>query len=516
MTKEQLKDLEEKLWKAADKLRADSDLKASEYSTPILGLIFLRFASIRFNQILPEIEKEFEAKKGKRDEETIENIAIRKCGFYLPEAARYEYLMNLPNETKFDEAIKNAMQLIEDHKPELRGTLTKDEYFRLTRRNDNAKSNETVSLPKSKTMLRVMFLGKFMNISSRNLLHRKGKVAVSFLRPRAGFCRSPFTLLPFTENKMQNIITEDQIERNIIEVFKTMGYRHQNAFYGLKERPDERETVIRLVLRERLVLLNPMLSASAIDTAVTKLTESRTSQTALQANVVLYDLMKAGVTMEELQANGKTEPKTVKVIDFEAFERNNFLVVSQLYIQGSLRQRPDLIVFVNGLSLIFIELKNSNILIRNAYYDNLTNYKKFIPQLFNHNALLMLSNGIETKVGSITSEWNHFFPWLRPLAENEEPDLKRIKEDGISLEYAVRGLCEPVKFLDYFQNFILYHQGLAKIVAKNHQFLGVNNVIESFKTVWFMTKKRPTPTTKVNWAFFGTPKGVVKVSAWFF
>jgi type I restriction enzyme M protein len=149
MTKEQLKDLEEKLWKAADKLRADSDLKASEYSTPILGLIFLRFASIRFNQILPEIEKEFEAKKGKRDEETIESIALRKCGFYLPQEARYEYLMSLPNETKFDEAIKNAMQLIEDNKPELQGTLPKDEYFRLTRRNDNTKGNEAISLPKS-------------------------------------------------------------------------------------------------------------------------------------------------------------------------------------------------------------------------------------------------------------------------------------------------------------------------------------------------------------------------------
>ena len=148
MTKEQLKDLEEKLWKAADTLRADSDLKASEYSTPILGLIFLRFASIRFNQVLPEIEKEFEANKGTRNEKTMPDIALRVCGFYLPEEARYDYLMKLPNETKFDEAIKNAMQLIEDHKPELIGTLPKDEYFRLTRRNENARGSETESLPK--------------------------------------------------------------------------------------------------------------------------------------------------------------------------------------------------------------------------------------------------------------------------------------------------------------------------------------------------------------------------------
>lgn len=149
MTNEQLKELEEKLWKAADKLRADSDLKASEYSTPILGLIFLRFASIRFYQMLPQINAEFEAKKGKRDEESLESIAIRTCGFYLPEQARYDYLMSLPNETKFDEAIKTAMALIEDHKPELKGTLPKDEYFRLTRKKENAKGSETIPLPKT-------------------------------------------------------------------------------------------------------------------------------------------------------------------------------------------------------------------------------------------------------------------------------------------------------------------------------------------------------------------------------
>lgn len=280
---------------------------------------------------------------------------------------------------------------------------------------------------------------------------------------------------------MKNIITEDQIEQNIIGVFKQMGYRHKNAFHGISERPDERKTVIESILRKQLLLLNPTLPSSAIDSAVQKLTDSRVSQTAIQANLILYDLMKAGVTVDVVQANGKTEPKNVKVIDFEEVTNNDFLVISQLYIQGVFRVRPDLIIYVNGLPLIFIELKNSDVPVRDAYDDNLTRYKQHIPQLFNHNALLILSNGIETKVGSITSEWNHFFPWLRPIAENEDPDLKRIKEDGISLEYAVRGLCEPVKFLDYFQNFILFHTASAKIVAKNHQFLGVNNVIENFK-----------------------------------
>ena len=149
MTKEQLKTLEEKLWKAADTLRADSDLKASEYSTPILGLIFLRFASIRFKQVLPEIEKEFETKKGTRNEESIQDIALRICGFYLPEEARYDYLMSLPNETKFDEAIKNAMKLIEDNKAELQDALPKDAYFRLKPKEENATGKQTTPLIKT-------------------------------------------------------------------------------------------------------------------------------------------------------------------------------------------------------------------------------------------------------------------------------------------------------------------------------------------------------------------------------
>lgn len=149
MTAEQLKDLEDTLWKAADKLRADSDLKASEYSTPILGLIFLRFASIRFNRVLPEIQAELEAQRDSRNQDTEINIAIRKCGFYLPEKARFDYLLNLPDEEDIAKAIKDAMQLIEDHKAELKDTLPKDEYFRLIRKKENTNHTDTISLPKS-------------------------------------------------------------------------------------------------------------------------------------------------------------------------------------------------------------------------------------------------------------------------------------------------------------------------------------------------------------------------------
>jgi len=142
MTAEQLKELEDNLWKAADKLRADSGLKASEYSTPILGLIFLRFASIRYNKVKAEIKAELEAQKDSRNQMQEQEIAILKCGFYLPPEAEYDYLLNLPEKDDIAKAIKKAMELIEYHKPELKDSLPKDEYFKLYTKDDR-------SLPKS-------------------------------------------------------------------------------------------------------------------------------------------------------------------------------------------------------------------------------------------------------------------------------------------------------------------------------------------------------------------------------
>ncbi len=142
MTAGQLKELENTLWQAADKLRVDSGLKASEYSTPILGLIFLRFASIRYNRIKPEIETELKAQKGSRMQQSEAEIAIAKCGFYLPKEAQYEYLLALPEEEDIAKAIKHAMEEIEKYKPELVDSLPKDEYFKLYSPDDR-------TLPKS-------------------------------------------------------------------------------------------------------------------------------------------------------------------------------------------------------------------------------------------------------------------------------------------------------------------------------------------------------------------------------
>lgn len=128
-----LKQLEDDLWRSADTLRANSDLKASEYSTPVLGLIFLKFADNKYRQHEQAIVAEYTKRKGTRREKKISEIATELCGFYLPDHARYDHLLKLPEKEDIAKAIKSAMEAIEEYKPELKGVLPQDEYFRLTR-----------------------------------------------------------------------------------------------------------------------------------------------------------------------------------------------------------------------------------------------------------------------------------------------------------------------------------------------------------------------------------------------
>jgi type I restriction enzyme M protein len=169
VTPAEFKKLETKLWETADNLRANSDLKSSEYSAPVLGIIFLKFADNKYKLFEDEINKEFNKLKGSRREKAIEEIAIEKCGFYLPDNSRYDYLLRLPEEKKIDKALKEAMVSIEKYKKELEGVLPKDEYFKLTRTDaqipkDLLKNFSDIPLDASGDMFGKIyeyFLGKF-------------------------------------------------------------------------------------------------------------------------------------------------------------------------------------------------------------------------------------------------------------------------------------------------------------------------------------------------------------------
>jgi len=136
MTPEAFKELEDRLWQTADSLRANSPLKSSEYSVPVLGLIFLKFADNKYSQYEAQIQAEYERLKGTRREKEIHEIALEICGFYLPQEARYSYLLSLPEEADIAQALKNSMQQIEKYKPELEGILPQDEYFKLVPKNN--------------------------------------------------------------------------------------------------------------------------------------------------------------------------------------------------------------------------------------------------------------------------------------------------------------------------------------------------------------------------------------------
>jgi type I restriction enzyme R subunit len=288
---------------------------------------------------------------------------------------------------------------------------------------------------------------------------------------------------------MPNVITEDQIERALVARL-TAGFRyaHWNCYTSdpteLNDgsgRSDKREVILRGPLREAARRLNPDLPDAALDDALDRLCDRRAAMNPVLANREVHDLIRDGIPVEFDDAQGRRQQERVQVIDFRDAERNRFLAVTQLWVKGDRGwRRPDVLLYVNGLPLVFIELKNSNVTLRAAFDDNLTSYRSEIPQLFLCNAFCVLSNAIETRVGSMTAEWEHFFSWLRVDDEKERLDRDRIRADAVSLERVIDGLLSPVRLLDYVEHFILYYKQTQKIIAQNHQFIGVNSAVDRF------------------------------------
>ena len=289
---------------------------------------------------------------------------------------------------------------------------------------------------------------------------------------------------------MKNFLSEDDIEKAVIDELAKhdLPWKRLNCFTTDSDdlndksgREDKSEVVLKSILRKSLENLNPHLPAKAIDIVENELSKGRKAMTLINANIEVYKLIREGVQVKYDNEFGKEETAYARVIDFDTPGNNDFLAVQQLWIRGEIGyRRPDLILYVNGLPLVLIELKNNNVSVKNAYSDNLTNYKKELPQLFWYNTISVLSNGKETRIGAFTATWEHFGEWLRIDDEKEKPDKKDIKTKSTSLKYLVNGLFEQGKLLDYIENYILYHNGAYKVAAKNHQFLGVNKAIESF------------------------------------
>ncbi|MEQ5734100.1 MULTISPECIES: type I restriction endonuclease subunit R [Providencia] len=278
------------------------------------------------------------------------------------------------------------------------------------------------------------------------------------------------------------------------EVFGSLDDAHladNQLFFGRETRND---VVLFARLKAALLKLNHDVNSLVIQEAIDQIARDRSAMTDISANEEIYELLTNGYVYT---TNAEDEEDcVVQYIDWSNVSSNDFLLCSQMSITGEIEtRRPDLIGFINGLPLVFIELKASHKNLLSAYKNNLSDYKNTIPHLFAYNQVIILSNGVQSKVGSISSQWEHFSEWKKIESEKE----KR----RVSLEVVIRGVCEQSRLLDIIENYMLFVKAkhTVKIIAKYHQYLGVNQALSGLNNV-----KERTGQLGVFWHTQGSGK----------
>lgn len=296
------------------------------------------------------------------------------------------------------------------------------------------------------------------------------------------------------------------VEQPAIRLFAELGWKTYNGFHEFETRggsplgrEHKGEVVLTQRLRPALERLNEDLPPDAVSQAVEELTRDRGATSLVEANRQVYRLLKDGVKVTLPGRDDGPVVETVRIVDWNRPERNDFLLVSQLWVSGDVySRRADLVGFVNGLPLLFLELKTVHRNLKTAYARNLTDYRQTIPHLFWYNGLVVLSNGSESVVGSVTAAWEHFADWKKVASEEEQ--------GIVSLETTIRATCAPRRLLDLVENFCLFSEaqgGYVKILAKNHQYLGVNNALRALRRL-----KENQGRLGVFWHTQGTGKSV--------
>ena len=285
---------------------------------------------------------------------------------------------------------------------------------------------------------------------------------------------------------MSNEYSEDKlIEAAAQQVLEEMGWTVVSAWHketfgpgSLLGRNDKSEVVLTGHLLKALERLNRGLPLVAYRHAIDQISKKSAGKTFVQINKEKYALLTKGVDVSFINDKGERTRKKLRIFDFDNPTENDFLAVRQLEVVGDLyNRRPDIVGFVNGIPLVFFELKAHYNDLRHAYEDNLRDYKDTIPHLFHHNAFIILSNGTDARIGTITSPFKFFAEW------------KRIEEDQegvVSMDTMLRGTCDKARLIDLFENFILFDASdgeAVKILAKNHQYLGVNKVLDQARNI---------------------------------
>ncbi len=275
------------------------------------------------------------------------------------------------------------------------------------------------------------------------------------------------------------------IEKATQDVLEELGWKVVTAWPSETFGPDSQlgreeksEVLLYRDIKNAIHRYNDDIPEVAIQQAIDILSARVAGQDPGRVNKDKYQLLKHGVPVNYTDGKGNLVQKKLKIFDYREARNNDFLAVRQLEIAGDMYlRRPDVICYVNGIPLVFIELKNHNIGLINAYLDNLKDYKDTIPQVFDHNAFVILSNGREARVGTAYAPYKYFLEWKR-IEEDDEPEVE--------LDAMLRGTCDPVKLMDIFENFLLYDDtggAVNKLMAKNHQYIGVNKVLDSVEHI---------------------------------
>ncbi|MEL7070133.1 MAG: type I restriction endonuclease subunit R [Cyanobacteria bacterium J06581_3] len=292
------------------------------------------------------------------------------------------------------------------------------------------------------------------------------------------------------------MITEAQLENLCIQWFQETGWQYIHgpdlAPDGpTPDRTDHRDVTLNHRLTAVLTRINPQLPSDAIEAAVQTVTKPN-RLSLLANNQAFHQLILKGVPVTFTKANGSKATDHAQLIDFHNPDNNDFLIVNQFTITGAKKpRRPDIIVFINGLPLAVLELKNPADETADIWkaYSQLQTYKNEISDLFVYNEALVISDGLNARIGSLTAKEERFMPWRTVKSENDKPLLE------YQLETLVRGFFEPTLFLDYIRHFVLFEQDgdtLIKKVAGYHQFHGVREAVRVT-----LIAAAPTPSNRV-------------------
>ncbi|WP_417060282.1 type I restriction endonuclease subunit R, partial [Ellagibacter isourolithinifaciens] len=246
--------------------------------------------------------------------------------------------------------------------------------------------------------------------------------------------------------------------------------------YGTLGRESYSDVLLKRDLEEALTDLNEWMDETDVAEAIKTLSQTFVGDSLLQTNESKYKMLRDGIPVRKVGEDGVPYTELAQVFDFDHPKMNRFVAAEELWVHGPLhRRRCDLVGFVNGVPLVFMEFKRHDKDVRNAYNDNYTDYQDTIPQIFHFNAFVILSNGLESRVGTLGSPYEFFNEWKRLHEEDA---------GSVSLETLIRGVCNRKALMDLFQNFILFDHfdtPAAKIMARNHQYLGVNEALDAYK-----------------------------------